>query len=161
MLLFKEKRTLLLFLLAALFFVSACKKKSAPEPDQLTQLKANLTGEWEVTKGLYMEYDETGKVSYTENDPQGSPAPWYDFRNAETLYLSDRHGREAIRYTVFVAADGTASIKLAETSIDISRTYTITRLTANEMTWVSDQRFSDVKPGFSSRVYLEYNFRKR
>lgn len=157
---FKPLKSFLPILLLLLAVVPACKKKS-PQPDEMTQMKNNFKGEWEMTKTSYTEYDQAGAVSFTDNKLPGPPAPWYDFRNGETLYRSDNHGREAIRYTLSLNTSGTSSIQLAETSWDISQTYTITKLTANEMVWVQDKRFTDGGPNTLSRVYIEHVFAKR
>lgn len=148
-----------------LFFVLGivgCKKHtSEPPPDKLTLLKQQVTGEWELTKGVYIEYDDTGKVSYSQNLPNESPLPWYDLRKADKLYIADRHGREELGYSLTISNDGISRIKIEASSWDISRTYDITTISANAMTWVIDQRNPDAGPGFLSRVYTEYNFTKR
>ncbi|MBE5318804.1 hypothetical protein IM793_06545 [Pedobacter sp. MR2016-19] len=149
-------------LLAFVLLFSGCKKHDeVPQQDQLTLLKQKVSGEWEFTKGVYMEYDETGKVSYTENLPFESPKPWYDFRNPEILYLSDRYGRQAIGYKISISDNNISRIEIGEKSYDIAHTFNITNITDTNMTWVLEQRFDNAGPGFVSRVYTEYNFTKQ
>ena len=155
-------RTLLAAVLVFALCATACKKRdNKPEPDKLTVLKQQVSGEWEITSGVYREYDQEGKIWYTENLPFENPAPWYDLRKADILYVNDRHGREGLAYTVFIADDGTAHIKIAASSWDISRTYQLKITGAGQMSWIQDQRFPNEGPNTLSRVYTQYDFTKR
>lgn len=155
------KISALLLILVALWNTGCKKRTDPPATDKLTVLKQQAAGEWELRTGVYIEYDETGKESYRHGLPAESPAPWYDLRQPDILYLTDRHGREGIAYKLSVSADGVSRIEIAASSYDISKTFDITMINATNMTWVHDERFKDAGPGFLSRVYTEYNFTKR
>lgn len=157
----KTVRQITIFFVFVLI-LSGCKKHDeVSQPDKITSVKQQIAGEWELTGGVYIMYDENGKISYTENLPFESPAPWYDFRNPETLYLSDRYGRQALAYKISIIDNKTIRIDIAATSYDIAKTFDITAINDKNMTWVNDQRFDNPGPGFASRVYTEYNFTKR
>ncbi|WP_145861061.1 hypothetical protein [Pedobacter suwonensis] len=150
-----------IFLGFTLMLFSCKKAKEVSQPDKLTLLKQQVSGEWELTGGVYIMYDETGKISYTEKLPFETPAPWYDFKNPETLYLSDRHGRQALAYKISISDDMVQRMDIAATDFDIAKTFDITKINETSMTWVIDQRYDHPGPGFASRVYTEYNFTKR
>ncbi|MEH3112396.1 hypothetical protein [Pedobacter terrae] len=153
------QKTLLLLtlLLTTSLIIPSCKKKGVGDerPETAASLKINVLGKWELTKGITTYYGVNGQVINQEDMSGSKPAPVWDFRDNDMLYLNDDRGEKTFNYKVSIDANGNSRL-----IIDTVYDFNINVIDKSSMKLFLDHKLPDNQQGDIRKETIEIEFKK-
>ncbi|WP_412469151.1 hypothetical protein [Pedobacter sp. KLB.chiD] len=146
---------LLMLLVTTTLIISSCKKNGVGEekPETAASVKFKLLGRWELTKELTTYYGANGEVISQQDQSGNKPAPVWDFRDNDILYLNDGYREKMFNYQVSVDANGNAKLY-----IDKVYDLDVYFVGGSGMKFFSERKSTE---GNIRRETLELEFKKR